>query len=344
MAVIEFMSNPNQAVTKRNELKDLLDTRYKNRLETILRERAPQFAAALVQVVNRSWQLQKCKPESVIGAAITAAALDLSIEPALGEAHLVPYADACTFQIGYRGITQLALRSGQYKRMGNCPVRQGQLKKWNRLTGELEIDFEAESDGTVIGYAAWFQLINGFERGNYWTEAECMAHAGRFSASLKGKRPQESPWVTHKEKMCLKTVWIDLIRPWGPKSVQMQAGLAQDGTVRKNPDAEPEFIDIGAEPESQPQEQSPAENITPLPTDPPKANGNGNHPPEMTQQQHLEHYLVKDCGISFEAFRKWAGNQDKNADSWADFSQVPEPLAARLLRNKSGMKEQLSKV
>jgi len=336
------MSNPNQALSKRKELKDLLEGSYKTRIESILRERAPQFAAALVQVVNRSWNLQKCTPESVIGAAITAAALDLSFDPNLGECHLVPYGEACTFQLGYKGLVQLAQRSSQYRRIGWAVVYKGELQKWNPLTGELEIDqAKREADAPVIGYAAYFQLLNGFERGEYWSKDAVVQHASRFSKAFK---KESSPWQTDFDRMALKTVLKALLLPWGPKSVQMQTGLIQDSTVRKNPHAEPEPIDINIEPEPQPEGQPPAENITPLPTDPPKANGSGNHPPAMTQQQHLEHYLVKDCGISFEAFRKWAGNQDKNADSWADFSQVPEPLAARLLRNKSGMKEQLSKV
>ena len=164
------MSNPasTTGLAVRTDIKSLLaQDKYKGRIAELLKDRAPQFGAALVQVVGRSYNLQKCQPDSVIGAAITAACLDLSLDPNLGEAHLVPYGDKCQFQLGYKGLTQLSLRSGQYKRMGWKVVHQGELQKWDELTGDLILDHTKKESDDVIGYAAYFALINGFERASY---------------------------------------------------------------------------------------------------------------------------------------------------------------------------------
>ncbi len=202
----------------------------KDRLRSILGQRAPQFAAALVQIVNKNYMLQNCTPESVAGAAITAAALDLSLDPNLGEAHLVPFGDACTFMIGYKGLTQLALRSGQYHRLGWMIIREGQLVRWDELLGELEIDIAAKTSDKIIGYAAKFRLVNGFERGSFWTVEQTKAHSERYSQAVK-KGKKDSPWLQHFDTMSLKTVLRDLLLHWGPKSVQMQKAMAVDNQV-----------------------------------------------------------------------------------------------------------------
>lgn len=207
----------------------------KDRLQSILGQRAPQFAAAIVQVVNRSSALQNCSPESIVGAAITAAVLDLSIDPNLGEAYIIPYGPQASFQLGYIGLTQLALRSGQYKRLGWQVVYEGQLKFYEELTGELELHNDLKTSDKVIGYAAKFVLVNGFERGEYWPVEKVKAHAERFSQAFK-RGKQDSPWVTDFNRMATKTCLKHLLRVWGPKSIVMQKALATDEQVFRDLD------------------------------------------------------------------------------------------------------------
>lgn len=344
----------NQQVATRNDLKQLLDGRYKGRLQAILNERAPQFAAALVQVVNRSYQLQKCKPETVIGAAITAAALDLSFDPNLGEAHLVPYGEVCTFQIGYRGLTALAQRTGQYKRMGWMVVYEGQLKSWNPLTGELVIDQAAKTGPRVIGYAAYFQLLSGFERGEYWTEEEILEHAARFSQAYK-KDKKDSPWFTSKEKMALKTVWMALIRPWGPKTPTLAKAMAMDGTTRKGPDGEPENVfDIDStvtdpgketEPTTSTQESAPSvESKTQKETSTKEPTQQTHTPPATGRTPQFDLMTMVDgWGHSFATFITWAGKEGglQNADSYPSWDDVPTDFCRRMLRAVVGLKRGL---
>lgn len=238
---------PSKAVSTTKTLRSVLeDPAYKKRLSELLKDRAPQFCAALVQVVGRSWQLQKCNHDSVIGAAITAAALDLSIDSNLGEAHLVPYGDQCQFQLGYRGLTQLSLRSGQFKRIGWKVVYEGELQKWDELTGELVLDETKKTSDTVVGYAAYFALINGFERGSYWSKERVDKHSERYSQAVK-KKKTDSPWFTSYDTMAMKTVLKDLLSHWAPKSIVMQTALAKDQQVFKNVDEASYLDNPGAE-------------------------------------------------------------------------------------------------
>lgn len=240
-----------QELIKSTSLKDVLATdQVKGRLKEILGQRAPQFAAALIQIANANWALRKCSPQSIIGSAVTAAALDLSVDPQLGEAHLVPYKETCTFQLGYIGLGQLAQRSGQYKRLGWTIVREGQLLEYDELSGDLKIDSTINPMGEVIGYACKFSLLNGFERAEYWPKERVMAHAERYSqsyrAGLRDDKKRESPWWTDPDRMGLKTVFKSLIRVWGPKSIQMKQAITTDeaavdieGQVMGYPDNEP---------------------------------------------------------------------------------------------------------
>lgn len=250
-------------VIKPRAFKDLAQTdAVKSRVAEIMGSRGPQFLAACVQLVNNSAQLQKCDPHSVLGCALTAASLDLSIDPNLGEAHVVPYGDKAQFQIGNVGYIQLAMRSGEYKTFGSTVVRDGELVSYDELSGELTVDKSRRKSEKVIGYAAKFKLLNGFERGEYWTAEEVEKHADMYSKNYrfsKGKPDKEATclWIQKRDEMAIKTVEKSLIRHYGPKSVQLRSALKVDGGALIDadsgeltyPDAEtvpsrPEFIEV----------------------------------------------------------------------------------------------------
>lgn len=255
---------------KASSLKDLVQQdEVKSRLKEIMGERAPQFAAALVQIVKQSFQLQKCEPSSVIGAALTAAALDMSIDPNIGEAHIVPFGDKATFQLGFKGFIQLAMRSGEYKSFGSTVVYDGELITYDELTGELVVDKSKRvAGGKIIGYAAKFKLLNGFERGEFWTAEEIENHAMMYSKQYrfcKGKPDKEANclWITKRDEMAIKTVEKSLLNHYGPKSVQMRKALKMDSGVVINADTEevayvdntptasaPEFTEVEVVPEN----------------------------------------------------------------------------------------------
>jgi recombination protein RecT len=209
---------------------------YLNRFKQVLNDRAPQFVASLVQVVSSSQYLAKCDPNTIMAAAITAAALDLPIDKNLGFAHIVPYKDQAQFQMGYKGFVQLAVRTGQYKFLNCCVVRKGELVKYDELTGEVIIDQSKRESEEAVGYAAYFKLMNGYEHAEYWTKAEVEDHARRYSKAFGGN--YETPWKTNFDAMALKTVIKSLLSHWGIMSVQMQQALKNDQGVRKTPDSD----------------------------------------------------------------------------------------------------------
>ena len=122
-------------------LKNMLkQDNIKVRFDEILKDKAAGFVANLSVLVNSSTALSKCDPVSVISAAIISASLDLPIDPNLGFSAIVPFKDKATFQIMYKGLIQLAMRSAQYKTIHVSAVHDGELISENQILGEFEFD------------------------------------------------------------------------------------------------------------------------------------------------------------------------------------------------------------
>ena len=221
-----------------------------NRFEEVLGKRASQFTASILSLYNGEKMLQKAEPMSVISSAMVAATLDLPVDKNLGYAWIVPYGGRAQFQLGYKGYIQLALRTGQYKFINCIPVHEGELQKWNPLTEEIEIDFEKRESDAVIGYAAYFELLNGFRKTVYWTKAQVEKHKKKFSKSDFG-------WGKDWDAMALKTVLKSMLSKWGILSVEMQKAVIEDNEERERIDitdemTEPEIID------AEPSEEKPS--------------------------------------------------------------------------------------
>jgi recombination protein RecT len=193
----------------------------KKRFEEILDKRAPQFMTSIVNLYSSDPVLQKCEPMSVISAAMVAATLDLPVDKNLGYAWIVPYGNKAQFQLGYRGYVQLALQTGQYKSINVIEVYEGELKKWNRLTEKLEIDFGARVSDAVIGYAAYFELVNGFKKTVYWTKDQVEKHRQKYSKS-------GHIWKENYDAMAMKTVLRNMLAKWGILSIEMQNAFNED--------------------------------------------------------------------------------------------------------------------
>ncbi|MFP5165707.1 recombinase RecT [Bacillus halotolerans] len=199
------------------------------RFEEVLGKRATQFTASILSLYNSEQMLQKTDPMSVISSAMVAATLDLPIDKNLGYAWIVPYGGKAQFQLGYKGYIQLALRTGQYKSINCIPIHEGELQKWNPLTEEIEIDFEKRESDAVIGYAAYFELINGFRKTVYWTKAQVEKHKKKFSKSDFG-------WKNDWDAMALKTVLKAVLSKWGILSVELQKAVIEEDETRERID------------------------------------------------------------------------------------------------------------
>jgi recombination protein RecT len=217
------------------------------RFEAILGKKAQGFISSVLQVINGNYLLAKADPTTVLNAAATAASLDLPINPNLGFAWIVPYKGKAQFQVGWKGFVQLALRTGQYKRINATEVFENQFRSFNRLTEKLDADFDVEGEGEIVGYAAYFQLNNGMEKMAYWSKKEVIKHASKYSQTYGKKKNGNlihSPWndADQFDSMCLKTVLKNTLSKWGIMSIEMQTAQLADQAVQEN-EGDYEYID-----------------------------------------------------------------------------------------------------
>lgn len=215
-------------------------------LDDLLHEKKGQFVNNLTALVANKAELQECEPFTLMFAALKATALSLPIEPSLGMAHVIPYKNKkkgtveAQFQIGYKGFQQLALRTGQYKHINTTEVRQGEIGKRNRLTGQIEwhwIEDEAERlKAPIIGYVNYFILLNGFESTFYMSKEEMEAHALRYSQTYKSTTAyikEQSKWTTDFDSMAMKTVIKLNLSKNGVLSIELADAIRADQSVMR---------------------------------------------------------------------------------------------------------------
>ena len=216
----------------------LANESVKAKFEAILKDKAAGFTANLAVMVRNSQALAKCDPTTIVSAAVVSASLDLPLDPNLGFAAIVPFGNKATFQIMYKGLIQLAMRSGKYKTINVTEIYDGELISENRLTGEYEFDFTARASDKVIGFAAYFKLINGFEKTVYWPIKQVDRHGKRFSQTYK---KGYGLWKDDFDSMAKKTVLKMLISKWGILSIEMQNAVKYDQSVIR--EDQPEYVD-----------------------------------------------------------------------------------------------------
>lgn len=259
----------------------------------------PRFISSVVSAVSVNPALAECDYGTILSAALLGESLKLSPSPQLGQYYMVPFNDkkrgtkVAQFQLGYKGYIQLAIRSGQYKKLNVLAIKKGELIRYDPLFEEIEvslIDDEYKREQTeTIGYYAMFELVNGFRKTMYWSREKMIAHADRysmaFSASayqkiLDGKIPQgdmwkySSFWYKDFDGMAYKTMLRQLISKWGVMSIDLQAALDKDTAVTYG-DGSVEYVDNSAdfvqgvvdipsvEPQDEPREDFPADGKEP---------------------------------------------------------------------------------
>jgi recombination protein RecT len=182
----------------------------------------------------------------------------LSINQNLGHAYIIPYkekkqndqgqwVESCVaqFQIGWKGIVQLAQRSGQYKAINVIEVHENQFKKYNQLTEELEADFSIDGTGEIVGYVAYFSLINGFEKTVYWSKTKVEQHAQKFSKTYSNPK---GVWKQDFDAMAKKTVLKNTLSKWGVLSIEMTTAVQVDQAVIKDAETlDVDYVDEGKE-------------------------------------------------------------------------------------------------
>jgi recombination protein RecT len=224
---------------------------YKNLINNTLKDpnRANKFIAAISSAVATNAGLQECDAGSILSGALLGEALNLSPSPQLGQYYLVPFnsknGKQAQFQLGYKGYIQLAIRSGQYKKLNVLAIKKGELINYDPLNEEIDVDLiddEVERENAeTIGYYAMFEYTNGFRKSIYWSKAKMEKHALKYSMGYKAKKGYTF-WEKDFDSMAFKTMLRQLISKWGIMSVDMQNAIENDMAVIKE-DGTPVYVD-----------------------------------------------------------------------------------------------------
>ena len=242
---------------------------YKKLINNTLRDpqRANRFVASVTSAVSANPLLQECDASTIVSSALLGESLNLSPSPVLGQFYMVPYNDkknnrtVAQFQLGVAGYKQLAIRSGQYRDLDAIEIREGEYKGRDRETGKPMFEFIEDDDirenTPIVGYLAYFELINGFKKSVYFSHEKMLNHADKYSKAFSrekyealqsGEIPRteawkySSPWYTGFTGMALKTVIRQLISKWGILSIDLQSAITNDmATI--NEDGTADYID-----------------------------------------------------------------------------------------------------
>ena len=206
--------------------------------------KSERFRRIALTAFNGNAKLQQCDPTSFLAAMMQSAQLGLEPNTPLGQAYLIPYGRNVQFQVGYKGMLDLAHRTNQYKNIqANIVYEKDEFDIEYGLNPKLKhIPNMKEDRGQAIGYYAVYNLINGGQSFGYMTRAEVERHAQKFSKTYKN-----GPWQTDFDEMAKKTVLKKVLK-YAPMSTELQEVTAIDERVvneenikEKN---ENKFIDV----------------------------------------------------------------------------------------------------
>ena len=225
-------------------------------------KKAERYTAAIMSAVATNPQLQNCEAKTILSGSLLAESLNLAHSPQLGQYYLVPFKvkakngipehfDA-TFILGYKGYLQLAIRSGNYKKINVMEIKEGELVSYNPFDEDIVLnpiqDVDEREKTPTIGYYAMFEYVNGFKKVIYWSKAQMLAHADKYSPAfnkasyeklLNGEIPDRdlwkysSFWYKDFDSMAKKTLIRQLIGKWGVMSTEMVQALDTDNSVIK---------------------------------------------------------------------------------------------------------------
>ena len=199
-----------------------------------------KFVTAIVSAVNTNPALAECTNTSILSGALLGHSLNLSPSPQLGQYYLVPFKNnkagvtEAQFQLGYKGYIQLAIRSGQYKKLNVLAIKEGELRSFDPLNEEIDVklieDEEEREQAKTIGYYAMFEYTNGFRKAIYWSKTKMEAHAIKYSKGYQAKKGYTF-WEKDFDGMAYKTMLRQLISKWGIMSIDMMSAIDADMAV-----------------------------------------------------------------------------------------------------------------
>ena len=253
-----------------------------NVIQVVGAKNATRFISSVVSAVQTNPALAECTNKSILSAALLGEALNLSPSPQLGQFYMIPFANKkagtteAQFQMGYKGYIQLAIRSGQYRRINVIAIKEGELEFFDPLNEEIKINlmvdkWDERESAPTIGYYAMFELINGFRKAIYWSKSQMLHHADKYSQAFSkdpkkkkvknewkqlvsfedyeaGKYPKDDEWLYSSfwyknfDGMAYKTMLRQLISKWGVMSIELETAFRNDMAVIDE-NGNPQYVD-----------------------------------------------------------------------------------------------------
>lgn len=190
-----------------------------------------RFTRITMSALSSNPKLQECSPQSFLGAMMTAAQLGMEPNTPLGQAYLIPFRNhgnmECQFQLGYKGMIDLAYRSGEVSIIQAHTVHEN-----DEFTYELGLDPKLshrpamKDRGPAVAYYAMFRTKDGGFGFQVMSIDEVKNHASRYSKSY-----DNGPWKTNFDEMAKKTVLKKVLK-YAPLKSDFVRGISQDETIK----------------------------------------------------------------------------------------------------------------
>lgn len=198
-----------------------------------------RFQRVALTAFSANPALQKCDPKSFIAAMMQSAQLGLEPNTPLGQAYLIPYGTNVQFQVGYKGMLELAQRSGKIKTIYAREVYENDTFDVEYgLNQDLKHKPLLQGDkGQIIGYYAVYHTVDGGYNFVFMTKDEVLAFAQSKSKTFKN-----GPWQTDFDAMAKKTVIKQLLK-YAPISIEIQQAIMADTSVKTKIDADMSLVE-----------------------------------------------------------------------------------------------------
>ena len=243
MAETAVAKQPSQkALAVKNFQAVMNNSYYQTLLQNTLKENKGTFTTSLMELATSDESLLQCNPNALMAEALKAASLHLPLNKQLGQCYILPFKNhgvlTPTLVVGTKGYLQLAMRTGKYETINSDVVYEGELKGYDKVTGNLDLS-GIRTSNVPIGYFAYMKMKNGFSKLLYMSLDEVCLYAKQYSPTVKFKDGVTSEtlknlalkqaasgvsdgvgWYSNFESMALKTVLRRLLSKWGELSIE----------------------------------------------------------------------------------------------------------------------------
>lgn len=247
------MQQINNSITKKEAgiTEYLNKEKVKNQIINVVGNDYQRFISSIISATSQNSELRECSNISILNCALLGQTLKLSPSPQLGQYFMIPYntkqGKVATFQMGYKGYLQLAIRSGNYRKITVISIKEGELIRYNPLTEELDVnlieDYDVREKARTIGYFGRLEFINGFSKSIYWNYNQMENHAKRYSSMFRKDLQfgsQNSYWSQNFDSMAYKTILKQLLSKWGILNDDLQTAIDADFIRTEEKESVPE--------------------------------------------------------------------------------------------------------